>query len=122
MKGKTGIEKGNVEKEGKVTHYNAIGSLGEKDADDTTPEFKKGGAAKKKHKDGGHVKGKAPKHRLDRKPRASGGRSPYTSAHSTESEGNYKDDDAKGEVNGPGAETEIPVYKKGGHVKMKHKG
>ena len=119
MKGKTGVEKGNVEKEGKVNQYNAVGAPGGKEAEDTTPEFKKGGATKKKHKDGGHVKGKAPKHRLDRKPRASGGRNPYTSAKETSTEGDYKNDNAKGEVTGPGAEIEIPVYKKGGHVKMK---
>lgn len=107
MKGKTGKTKMDV--------YNAKGSYAEKEADDETPEFKKGGAAKKKMAHGGHAKGKMPKHRLDRKPRAAGGRSPYTSANSV-SGGAAEDESGKREVEGPGAETEVSVYKKGGKV------
>lgn len=115
MKGKTGKKESS-----KVYEYDAQGSPEAKEGMDETPEFKKGGATKKKAMHGGHAKGKAPAHRLDRKPRASGGRSPYSSASSTSSEGDYKDDNAKGEVDGPGAETELEIYKHGGHVK-KHK-
>lgn len=114
MKGKTG----KMEKAGKINEYDAQGSPEAKEGMDETPEFNKGGAAKKSKKmHGGHAKGHAPKHRLDRKPRASGGRSPYSTAEKTSSEDNYKDDDAKGEVKGPGAEIEIPVYRGGGKVK-----
>ena len=109
MKGKTG-------KMGKVDVFNDKGGYDEKEADDTTPEFKKGGAAKKKMKDGGHAKGKMPKHRLDRKPRAAGGRSPYTSAESV-SGGAADDTEGKKDVTGPGAEVQIPVYAKGGRTK-----
>lgn len=113
MKGKTGKAAMGM---GKISEYNAQGSQAEKEADDETPGFHKGGATKKKHKDGGHVKGKMPKHRLDRKPRASGGRSPYSSAESA-SGGAEEDEGGKREVNGPGAEIEIPIYRGGGKVK-----
>jgi hypothetical protein len=107
MKGKTG--------KSKIEVYDAQGSDDEKEAMDEKPEFKKGGAAKKlKH--GGMAKGKAPKHRLDRKPRASGGRNPYTSAEKV-SGGAAEDEEGKREVTGPGAETELSVYKRGGKAK-----
>ena len=108
MKGKIGKSKMDV--------YNAKGSYAEKEADDETPEFKKGGAAKKKIAHGGHAKGKMPKHRLDRKPRASGGRSPYTSAENV-SGGAAEDEGGKREVTGPGAETDVSVYANGGRTK-----
>lgn len=108
MKGKTG-------KMGKVDVFNDKGGYDEKEADDTKEDFKSGGRMKKKMKDGGHAKGKMPKHRLDRKPRAAGGRSPYTSAESV-SGGAADDTEGKKDVTGPGAETEIPVYKKGGRT------
>ena len=119
MKGKTGkmdVEKGNAEKEGKVSEYNAVGAPGSKGAMDETADFKGGGKVKGKKMHGGHAKGKAPKGRLDRKPRAAGGRSPLTSANKTSSEDNYKDDNASKDVTGDGAMTEIPVYRKGGKV------
>ena len=115
MKGKTGMSKM------KAYEYNAQGAPDEKEADDTTPFTKKGGAAKKKKfAHGGKAEGKAPKHRLDRKPRASGGRSPYSSAENA-SGGAEEDEGGKRDVTGDGAETSISTYKKGGHVK-KHKG
>lgn len=90
--------------------YNAEGAPEAGEAMDETPGFKKGGKTHKKHakrKHGGHVEGEKEKHRADRKPRghehhkhgghvkhheekhmehhkrASGGRTPYTSGHST---------------------------------------
>lgn len=112
MKGKTGKTAMGM---GKVHQYNAQGSQAGDEEKDETPDFKGGGKVKK-HKDGGHVKGKMPKHRLDRKPRASGGRSPYSSAESI-SGGAAEDEGGKREVTGDGAEIEIPVYKGGGKVK-----
>ena len=113
MKGKTGKPAMGM---GKIHQYNAEGSQAGDEAKDETPEFKKGGAAKKKHKDGAHVKGKSPKHRLDRKPRASGGRNPFSSAESV-SGGTAEDEGGKRDVDGAGAEIEIPVYRGGGKVK-----
>lgn len=113
-------------KKSKVDVFNDKGGYDEKEAEDTKDEFKSGGAAKKrgkKHAHGGAAKGEHPKGRLDRKPRASGGRSPYTSAASV-SGGAEEDEGGKREVTGPGAETEIGIYKAGGaakHKGMKHK-
>lgn len=109
MKGKTG--------KSKISEYNAKGSEAETEAMEDKADFNKGGAAKKKKEmDGGHAKGRMPKKRLDRKPRASGGRSPYSSAESV-SGGASEDEEGKREVTGPGAETELSVYRKGGKVK-----
>jgi len=114
MKGKTNTKS-------KVNEYNAVGSPEEKEADDTMPEFNAGGKVKKakKHAHGGHADGKAPKHRLDRKPRASGGRSPYSTGEKV-SGGAAEDDEGKREETGPGAETELEIYNRGGHAKAKH--
>lgn len=104
---------------GKINEYNAQGSPESKEDKDTTPEFKSGGKAKgKKAAHGGHAKGKAPKARLDRKPRASGGRTPYTTAKSI-SGGASEDEEGKRNVTGPGAETELSIYKSGGRAKHK---
>lgn len=111
MKGKTGSMK--------VHEYNAQGSQAAEEAMDEKPGFKKGGAAKK-HKDGGKAMGKMPKHRLDRKPRSSGGRNPYSSAEDAKGGAAEDPETGSGEEKGPGAEIEIPVYKHGGAAK-KHK-
>ncbi len=50
--------------EHKVQVYNAQGSREVKDAEDETPEFKKGGH--KKRADGGHAEGEKAEERLDR--------------------------------------------------------
>lgn len=114
MKGKTGKAEMGA---GKVHEYNAVGSQAADEAKDETPEFHKGGRTKaKKHKDGGKAMGKAPKGRLDRKPRAAGGRNPFSSAENA-SGGAAEDEGGKREVNGPGAEIEIPTYKGGGRMK-----
>lgn len=76
--------------------YNAQGAPEAGEAMDETPGFKRGGKAKKHghHKRGGHVEGGEAKHRADHKKRgghahgmhhkrASGGRTPYSSASST---------------------------------------
>lgn len=68
--------------------YNAQGSPEASEAKDETPGFKKGGRAK--HKSGGHVEGGKGKMRADHKARghhkrAAGGRTPYSSGHSTSS-------------------------------------
>lgn len=116
MKGKTGMSKM------KAYEYNAKGSPDEKEADDEMPGFKKGGRMKKAKKlaHGGKAMGKEPKHRLDRKPRASGGRSPYSSAENAKG-GAAEDEEGKRDVTGEGAETNIPVYRAGGRMKH-HKG
>ena len=99
----------------KAYQYNAQGSPEEKEEKDETPEFKKGGRAKK-HAHGGKVHGHAPKKNLGRKPRAAGGRNPYSTAKS-ESGGAAEDSEGKKDVTGAGAETELKVYHKGGKVK-----
>lgn len=78
--------------------YNAQGSEAIKAAEDETGDFKKGGVAKKKRdheklKHGGEVGGEKAMH-MAHKPRGhkrkAGGKTPYSSGHSTtgESEGN----------------------------------
>lgn len=67
----------------KPHEYNAQGSKEAEEVMDDKESFHKGGKAKKK-KDGGSAHGHKAHHRLDRKPRASGGktaRSPFTEAH-----------------------------------------
>jgi len=102
----------------KAYKYNAEGTPVAKEEADETPEFKSGGAAKGKKKKMHHEKvhGKAPKHRLDRKPRSAGGRNPYSSAESATGAAS-NDEEGKKEVTGPGAETSLAIYKKGGKVK-----
>ena len=71
-----------AEKKGKMNVYNAKGSPEEHEADDESPEFKKGGRAKRK--DGGKAEGHMAKMRADKKPRhhrAMGGKTPYSSGH-----------------------------------------
>lgn len=79
---------------GKMQVYNAQGSKAEEAGMDETPEFKKGGVAKKKRdheklKKGGHAEGEMAMMRADKKPRgmmhkrAAGGRTPYSSGHET---------------------------------------
>lgn len=78
--------------------YNAQGSKAIEAAEDETGEFKKGGVAKKKRdheklKHGGHVEGEKMAH-MSHKPRGhkrkAGGKTPYSSGHTTtgESDGN----------------------------------
>lgn len=95
------------EMKGTKNVYNAKGSPEMESAEDETPGFKKGGVAKKKRdheklKKGGKVEGEMAKMRADKKPRghhaegghakmehhkrAAGGRTPYTSGHSTTSD------------------------------------
>lgn len=84
--------------------YNAQGAPEMHEAMDEEAGMHKGGKAKKmkakRRKDGGKAEGEKPKHRADKKPRggrdhmmkgghehhkrAAGGRTPYTSGHSTE--------------------------------------
>lgn len=68
---------------GSIQVYNAQGSKVMSNAEDETPDFKKGGRAKKRA-DGGVAEGAMEQQRMDRRPRrAAGGRaahSPYSSA------------------------------------------
>ncbi len=116
MKGHKGFGEIATAGKEKVQHYNAQGSEAEKEADDEKDGFKRGGKPKKKFSHGGKAEGKEPKKRLDRKSRASGGRSPYTTA-GKDSGGVAEDNDHGKEENGPGAEVEIPVYRRGGKAK-----
>ena len=71
-----------AEKKGKMNVYNAKGSPEEHEADDESPEFKKGGRAKRKA--GGLAEGGKAAMRMDKKPRhhrAMGGKTPYSSGH-----------------------------------------
>lgn len=90
--------KAGEEKKAKMQVYNAQGSKAEEAGEDETPDFKKGGRAKKKA--GGHVEGKKEEERMDRRKRehhakgghvgrakrSMGGRSPYSSAHDVKGE------------------------------------
>lgn len=70
----------------KPHEYNAQGSEESKEVMDEKEEFHKGGKAKaKKRKAGGRAEGHKSHHRLDRHPRAAGGRtkSPFTEARAT---------------------------------------
>lgn len=77
------------DKKSSMNEYNAQGAPEMGEAMDETPEFKKGGKAKKhmKRKAGGKAEGEKAHHRADKKPRgerhkrAAGGRTPYTSGH-----------------------------------------
>lgn len=83
---------GNTEK-GTRNEYNAKGAPEMAEAEDEKAEFKKGGVPKKKRdheklRDGGHAEGHMAAMRADKKPRghhhrAAGGRTPYSSGHST---------------------------------------
>lgn len=75
-------------RKGKEQVYNAQGSKAVEAAEDEHGEFKKGGVAKKKRdheklKRGGHVHGEKAKHMSHKPRRAAGGKTPYSSGHST---------------------------------------
>lgn len=103
MKGKTKDSK-------KINEYNAKGAPETAEATEEKEAFKKGGKIKK-YKMGGHVKGEEAKHHLGKAKRASGGRSPFSSAAKVSTEAS---DNGSGKGTTPMLEQK--VYKKGGKV------